>query len=161
MKTKMKKLISIKSILILALALLIVLGTALAASSEPMSISGEVNLGTFTGTATVTIGGEELDGSVIVIPAGGMFPRPDGGLDFPEVIHIFDFGNENTLITTGAEFVTPMGENVASLHGNMEITDGTGVFKDASGELQVNGDMDFPPSPEGEATFKAHGVISR
>jgi len=160
MKAKMKKLISIKSISILALALLIVLGTALAAGYDPVSISGEVNLGTFMGTATVTIGCDTFSGGVQVKPVGGMFPRPDGGVDFPEVVHIFDFGDGSTLTTTGEEFAIPMGEKSAiwTLHGNMEITGGTGVFEDASGELRVNGQMDWSIE---QATFEAHGTISR
>ena len=158
MKARMKKLISIKSIPIFAIALLILLGTVWAVGREPATISGEVDLGTFTGTATVTIGGEELYGSVAVIPMADPEPRPDGGLYFPEVIHEFDFGDKGTLTTTGDEFVTPMGENVASLHGNMEITGGTGVFEGASGELRVNGQMDWSV---GQATFEARGAISR
>jgi len=60
MKAKMKKLISIKSIPILALVLLIVLGTAWAAGRDPVSGSGSAEaagLFIFEGTANLTIGG--------------------------------------------------------------------------------------------------------
>jgi len=166
MKAKMKKLISIKSIPILALALLIVLGSALAAGRDPVSISGQVTLAEeppFFGEATVTIGGEELAGTVAVIPMALPVPK-DGGLYFPKVQHVFDFGDGNTLTTTGEELAMPTDENpaVATLHGNMEIIpeSGTGVFEGASGELRVNGQIDLPPI-SGQATFKANGAISR
>ena len=164
MKAKMKKLISIKSIPILALALLIVLGTALAAGRDPVSISGQVTLTEvppFFGEATVTIRGEELAGTVAVIPLQEPVPK-DGGLYFPELQHVFTFEDGSTLTTTGEEFAMPTDENpaVATLHGNMEITEGTGIFEGASGKLRVNGQIDFPPI-SGQATFKANGTISR
>jgi hypothetical protein len=159
MKAKSRKLISIKSIPILALALLIVSGLALAAVHEPVSISGEVDLITFSGTATVTIGGEELEVTVQVIPKQPPVPK-DGGLYFPEVEHVFNLADGSTLITTGEELAMPTDENPAiyTLHGNMEIIDGTGVFDGASGELRVNGQMDWSI---GQATFDAKGAISR
>jgi len=162
MKARMKKLISIKSIPILALALLIVLGSALAAGRDPVSISGQVTLTEvppFFGTATVTIGGEELAGTVAVIPMAPPVPK-DGGLYFPEVKHVFELDDGSTLTTTGEELAMPTDENpaISTLHGNMEITGGTGVFGGASGELRVNGQMDWSV---GQATFNANGVISR
>ena len=159
MKTKTKKSISIMSLPILALALLVVSGLALAAGREPVSISGEVDLTTFSGTATVSVGGEELEGTVAVIPLQNSVPK-DGGLYFPEVEHVFNLADGSTLITTGEELAMPTDENPAiyTLHGNMEIIDGTGVFDGASGELRVNGQMDWSI---GQATFNANGAISR
>jgi len=142
------------------MALLIALGSALAEPArEPVSISGDVNLATFSGTATVTIGGEQLVGSVQVTPLAPPEPK-DGGLYFPVVEHVFDFGGGSTLTTIGQELAMPTDENPAvhTLHGNMEITEGTGVFEGASGELRVNGQMDWSV---GQATFEAHGAISR
>jgi len=170
MKAKMKKLISIKSMPMLALGMLIILGTALAASREPISISGVVDLSSFTGTATVTIGGETYSGTVAIIPLADPEPR-DGGTYFPVVEHWFTFPN-GSIVTTGEAFAMPMDENsaVSTLHGNMEIIlesainqeiQTTGEFEGASGELRVNGQIDWPPIPQGQATFEAHGVISR
>lgn len=158
MKTKMKKLLSIKGILLLALALPVALGAVLAAGLEPISISGEVNLGTFSGTATVTVGDCEVSGAVQVVPLQDPIPK-DGGLHFPVVEHRFTLDN-GSLVTTGEEFAMPTDENPAvyTLHGNMEIIEGTGVFEGASGELRVNGQMDWSV---GQATFESHGTISR
>lgn len=83
----------------------------------------------------------------------------DGGLYFPKVQHVFEFGEGSTLTTIGEELAMPMDENpaVCTLHGNMEITDGTGVFEGASGVIRVNGQMDWSV---GIATFSANGAIS-
>jgi hypothetical protein len=149
---------------VFSLVLLIGLGTALAAGREPISISGEVTLAEeppFLGEVTVAIGGEELECTVQVIPIGGMFERPTGGYDFPEVLHIFTtLDEESEFTTTGAEFTEPTDENPAvhTLHGNMEIISGSGVFDGASGKLQANGQIVWSV---GQATFKANGVISR
>lgn len=159
MKAKMKKSISI-STPVVVLALLVILGTALAAGRDPVSMSGEVDLNTFSGTATITIGGEELEVTVQVIPKQPPVPK-DGGLYFPEVEHVFTLEDESILlITTGEELAMPTDENSAiyTLHGNMVIIDGTGVFDGASGELRVNGQMDWSI---GQATFDANGAISR
>ncbi|UCG56118.1 MAG: hypothetical protein JSU70_14745 [Phycisphaerales bacterium] len=171
MKARMKEPTSIRTVG--TLALLIVSGLALAASREPVSVSGQVDLNTFEGTATVTIPGQQLEGTVQVIPLAPPEPK-DGGLYFPVVEHWFMFPDaENPtdiLITTGEELAMPTDENPAvyTLHGNMEIIaesaqpeegpSATGQFQGVSGELRVNGQMDFSV---GQATFEAHGTISR
>ncbi len=156
MNAGMKRPRSIKTVI--ALALLIVPALTLAAVREPVSISGTVDLVTFTGTATVIVAGEELTGSVKVVPLAEPVPK-DGGLYFPDVQHVFDFADGSSLTTAGEELAMPTDENAAiwTLHGNMDITDGTGAFEGASGELRVNGQMDWS---EGQATFEAHGVVS-
>ncbi|MGD8501817.1 MAG: hypothetical protein PVJ86_14290 [Phycisphaerales bacterium] len=165
----MKKLTSSKTML--ALALLVVSGLALAAGREPMTISGQVTLAPqppFSGAATVTIGDETLSGDVMVVPLAAPVPK-DGGLYFPVVEHWFTLEEENTLITTGEEFIMPTNEDptVSTLHGNMTIIQqsadpegpsATGTFEGASGELRVSGKFNSPP---GKATFEARGVISR
>ena len=176
MKTKMKKLVSIKSMPLLALVLLIVSGFTLAPPGrEPISICGVVDLDDFSGTAIVVVGGEAISGTVQVVPLQDPIPK-DGGLYFPVVEHWFMFPNSeeptDILITTGEEFAMPTDENpaIATLHGNMKIIQqsahplggpsATGTFEGASGELRVNGQMDWPPI-SGQATFNAKGTISR
>ena len=148
-------------ILVSAAILFVTVGFALATGREPASISGTVDLSTFAGTATATIGGDMLSGTVAVTPLVPPVPK-DGGLYFPEVQHVFTFEDGSTLTTTGEELAMPTDENPAiyALHGNMEITDGCGVFEGASGGLRVNGQMDYSVVP-GQATFEARGVISR
>jgi len=162
MKAKMKKLISIKSIPILALALLIVLGSALA-ESEGDSVTGSGSVtatpeGTFVGNATLSIEGEKFEGLVTVTPLAPPEPQ-DGGLYFPVVEHVFDFGDDNTLTTIGAEFAKPTDQpGLSILDGDMNITNGTGDFDDASGEMSAHGQIHLV---EGWASFKVNGRISR
>jgi hypothetical protein len=158
MKAKMKKLISIKSIPILALALLVVLGTALA-DSEGDSVTGSgqvyVNLATGSGqgTSTLSIEGEKFDGTVTVT----VMPQPDGTF---WVIHEFDFGEENTFSTEGSETMMPA-NGMFVLEGNMEITEGTGCFEDAEGEMSVHGKLKMLEPPNAVVFFKVNGRISR
>ncbi|MHC4144267.1 MAG: hypothetical protein ACYSUD_05755 [Planctomycetota bacterium] len=162
MKAKMKKLISIKSMPVLALALLVVLGTALAESEgDTVTGSGSVTatqVGTFEGTATLSIEGEKFGGSVTVTPLAAPKPK-DGGLYFPVVEHLFDFGDDNTLTTIGAEFAKPTDQlGLSILSGDMNITGGTGDFLEASGEMNVHGQIHLI---EGWASFKVNGTICR
>ncbi|MHC4518669.1 MAG: hypothetical protein ACYTAS_08790 [Planctomycetota bacterium] len=149
------------SILACGTILSIAFGVTLAAARQPVSIQGQVDLTTFTGTATADIAGDTLRGTVQVIPMQPPVPK-DGGLYFPEVQHVFTFEDGSALTTTGEEFAMPTDENPAiyTLHGNMQILTGTGAFEGAGGELHVNGQMDYSVNP-GQATFAAHGVISR
>ena len=160
MKTRMKKLISIKSVPLLALVLLIVSGFTLAPPGrEPISICGVVELETFSGTAIVVVGGEAVPGTVQVVPLKPPYEK-DGVTHYPEIMHAFDFGDGNVLNTVGAEFAVSEDDNpeILTLHGNMEITSGSGIFEGVSGELRVNGQMNLSL---GQATFNAKGTISR
>ena len=170
MKTKMKKLISIKSVPLFVLALLIVLGTALADGREPVSGSGNVQLVSASdtelvlqGPAKFSVGGEVLEGMVTVTVDLTQTELQESVVHYNWVKHEFTFDDgESTLTTIGEEFAVPTDENPAiqTLHGNMEIMSGTGVFEGASGELRVNGQMNFGAMPP-EATFEAQGVICR
>jgi hypothetical protein len=163
MKTRMKKLISIKSVPLFALALLIVLGTAIA-DSEGDSVTGSGSVtatseGTFVGPVTLSIEGEKFEGLVTVIPAGGMSQRPDGGWDFPGVIHQFIFEEGGGFNTLGDEIAKPTGQpGLYILDGYMNVTGGTGAFLGASGEMNVHGQIHLV---EGWASFKINGTISR
>ncbi len=160
MKVRINKSTSIMVMPVLVLVLLVTLGAALAETGlDPVTITGEVDLATFIGTATVAIKGDILSGAVQVIPMVPPEPK-DGGLYFPEVVHEFTLDDGSTLTTAGAEFAMPMDENptIFTLHGNMDIIGGTGVFEGSSGELRVNGQMDWSV---GLATFESKGAISR
>lgn len=157
MKARMKKLMSVEGTA--ALAILIASGFALAAAREPASIQGQVDLDMFSGTATVTIGGVTLSGSVQVIPTGPIVESEDGVLHFTEVMHVFDLGDQNTFVTTGKEVADPVNPfGLYTLNGYMKITSGTGTFEGASGELSVHGELDWSVE---QATLEAHGAISR
>jgi len=159
MKAKMKRLTLI-SMPVFALALLVILGTALAAGRDPVSGSGNVTY--FAGPATLTIGDETFEGNVVVTPTAPPEFRPSGVIYFPAVQHVFSFGdqNENTFTTIGKEVAVPIGTSGAYiLSGYMTITEGTGVFADASGEMSVQGEI--TDLNAGKASFEVHGAISR
>ncbi len=162
MKARMKKLISIKSIPILALALLVVLGSALA-DSEGDSVTGSGDVQLYSpvygkGSATLSIEGEKFEGLVEVYVLASPEEKPDGLL-FPEVKHIFNFGDDNTLTTIGEEFAKYTDQPpLCVLEGNMNITEGTGEFDGAYGEMDVHGKIHLG---EGWASFKVNGKISR
>jgi hypothetical protein len=118
-----------------------------------------VELETFSGTAIVVVGGEAVPGTVQVVPLKPPYEK-DGVTHYPEIMHAFDFGGGNALNTVGAEFAVSEDDNpeILTLHGNMEITSGSGIFEGVSGELHVNGQMNLSL---GQATFNAKGTICR
>jgi len=159
MKTRIKKLISVKSMPVLALALLVLLGTALAASRDPVSGSG--NVFGFVGSATFTVGDETFEGSVAVIPLEEPVVSADGVFYFPAVQHTFEFDDESTLITVGEEVAEPKNDKPGeyTLNGYMDITEATMNLEGISGRLRVHGTI--TDLFVGEASFEIHGVISR
>ena len=164
MKARMKKLISI-SMPVVGLALLVVLGVALAdgPARDPVTIYGsevDLNVSPPSGNATLTIRGDTFSGTVLV--SGEAPPEPTrDGLYLPAATHFFDFDNDGTLKTIGAEYLVATDEDplVFTLHGNAEITEATGVFEGISGELRISATINRNPEVM-EANFQANGVIS-
>jgi len=165
MKARMKKLISI-SIPVLALALLVVLGSALAGPArDPVTIYGSnVDLtaeGGPLGDATLTIRGDTFSGTVRI--GGEAPPEPTrDGLYYPAATHFFDFGKKvGTLKMLGEEYLVATDEDplVFTLHGNAEIIEATGVFEGVSGELRISATINRHEDVM-EANFHANGVVS-
>lgn len=169
MKAKMKKLISIKSIPILTLVFLIVLGTALAESEgESVTGSGNVELKAFEfpfltleGPATLSIEGEKSQGTVTVtVNVTQVEPGEGGVLNYYGVIHEFVF-EDGSFTTIGDEVAKPTDQlGLSILDGNMNMTGGTGNFDGAFGEMSVHGKMDESGDVP-KASFKVNGTISR
>ena len=163
MNTRIKKLISIENIPIVTLALLVILGSALAETAcDHASGSGATVLdptdGLFKGSGNLIIQGENLNASIIVSVAN-LFTSEDGVLQAKGVTHTFDFGNGNTFITSGNEIGDPTDTSgLFTLKGLMRITLGTGVFENVSGQLTIRGEMDMRALPA--ASFDFEGVIS-
>ena len=161
MKTRMKELISLKSIPMLALALLIVLGPAWAARRYPVRGSGEVDLGTGElpdpppDNVSLTIAGKLYQGRVTV-EVGEPVKGPGGILRFYDVKHTFKL-DPGTFYTTGDEIATPTGvEGVYTLNGYMELTGGKGDFESACGRLRVHGELNLKTE---KILFDVHGAI--
>ena len=145
MKTKMKKLISIKSIPILALALLVVLGSALAAGNDPVYGSGTAKLNLWTGAAIgeaiLIIGGEEFTASLAVQITSQVLS--DEGVIHATAMHTFTLPG-GTIITSDKEVINTDG----TLNAHLTITSGTGAFEGASGVLSGHGQVQFPAQGE-------------
>ena len=147
-------------VLALACAMLLVTPSSVLADGpdcKVVSIYGVVDLSDFSGDACVAIQGEHLSAEFQVIPLQAPVPK-DGGLYFPEVLHeFFNFSDGSALTTTGEELTVPTETpGIDDLYGYMVIIGGDGVFKDASGVLLINGQLNWS---EFSGFFSAHGVI--
>jgi hypothetical protein len=163
MKARMRKLISIKSIPILALALLIVLGTALAAGRDPVSGEGSASLnpdtGLFEGSADLTIGGEEVTASFEVTLLTPLVPNEEGVFHV-KASHKFRFKGGSSFTTVDKGVADPTDTpGLYTLNENLTIVSGTKDFEGASGELRVHGKLDLRGLPS--ASFDIHGGICR
>jgi len=169
MNTKMKKLMSIKNVSILALAILVVLSSALAESEgDSVAGSGDVEFKAFEfpfltleGPTTLSIEGEKYQGTVTVtVDVIQVVPGENGVLNYYGVKHEFAFG-DGSFTTTGDEVAKPTDQpGLSILSGYMNITGGTGDFLGASGEMSVHGRMDESDIVP-KASFKVNGVICR
>ena len=158
MKAKMKKLISIKSIPILALVLLIVLGSALAAGRDPVYGSGWAKLNLVTGAAEgqadLIIGGEEFTASLAIQLTSQVVS--DEGVLHATATHTFTLPS-GTIITSDKEVIDTDG----TLNAHLTITGGTGAFEGASGELAGHGQVQFTSPTTANVSYEIRGVISR
>ena len=166
MKTRMKKLISIKSVPVLAMALLIVLGSALAEDPgrEPVSGSGTalLDLGATppgaTGTATLIIQGEMLETSFTLTMTSMAWK--DGVLHITAT-HTFTLPG-GTIVTSDKGIGEPTETaGLLTLNENLTITGGTEDYDGACGELRVHGQVQFTSETTADVSFDICGVISR
>ena len=103
-----------------------------------------------------SIEGEKFEGTVTVI-----VPPPQQDGTFVGVIHNFDFGAD-TFSTLGDEVMKPADDpGVFVLNGDMNITEGTGYFEDAEGEMSVHGKLQITEFPLADVSFKVNGWIFR
>jgi hypothetical protein len=161
MKTKMKKLVSIKSMLVLAVALAVASGLALAVGHDPVSGSGSADLDLLTGTAVgqaeLTIGDSTLFAEVFV-QLTSQVPGDDGSLH-ATATHRFKFDN-GSITTTDKGVIDTDG----TLNEHLTIVSGTGDFEGTTGELAVHGQVQFPAlgePPIAHVSYDIRGVISR
>ena len=161
MKTKMKRPVSIKSMLVLVVALAVVSGLAFAAGREPVSGSGWADLNLLTGAAVghaqLTVGDTTLSAEVFV-QLTGQVPGDDGSLH-ATATHTFVFDN-GSITTTDRGVIDTDG----TLNEHLTIVSGAGGFEGATGELAVHGQVQFPAPgepPIAHVFYDIRGVISR
>ena len=165
MKTKMKKLIPIKSLSLFTLVLLMVLSSALADSvQDPVSGSGSATLnpenGLFEGFVDITIACEEFEDVPFAVTLLTPLVPNEEGVFHIKATHTFNFGDGNTFTTNDKGIADPTDmPGLYNLNENLTITTGTGDFEGASGVLHVHGKLDLRGLPS--ASFDVHGVISR
>ena len=166
MKLKMKKPVSIRYIAVLAMALLIVLGSALAEPArDPVSGYGSSEFimapppPTSTGTVTFFIRGEELIADLNVTVLTMTFS--DEGVLHATALSTLDFGGGDTFTTTDKIVGEPAGPGLYTVNEALTIISGTGAYEGATGHLSIHGQMQFVSETEAVVTYEVRGVISR
>ena len=165
MKTKLQKLTSKSLIVVPALILLVVLGSALAKPARnPVVGSGEADAdmtsGLATGTANISIRRVQMQATVDAILGPPRFS--DEGVLHAVSSHIFDFGNNNTFTTDDKVVADPTDTpGLYRLSEKLRVVSGTGIFQDAVGNLTVHGWLQFAPDMlTAEVVYDIRGSIS-
>ena len=162
MKSTIKRVTSIKAIPLLAVAVVVVIGTVFAGPArDPVSGHGETELNFVTGHAsgegTFTIRGTELTAG-IEVQLMGVTKESDDGTTLADVMHTFTFDNGS--ITTNDKAVMDPIEGGFVLNERMTIVEGTGDFAGVSGKLTVHGLIMFTTAPMADVSYELHGTIA-
>lgn len=167
MKSKMKKLVSTRSLpaFMLATTLLFLLGTAVATepAMDPVSGTGESYMVVpppnmqFEGSVELSVRGESKTAHLLVKVYSILVNEE--GVQHVSASHILTFGDGSTIETTDKEVAEPTDiPGVYTLNGNLDVTSGTGVYEGVSGQLTAHGTMDLRGLPT--ASFTLRGAIS-
>ena len=150
---------------VLALVLLVVLGSALAKPArDPVSGYGSsvLNLATqppsSTGTVTFFIRGEELTADLSVTVLTMTFS--DEGVLHATALSTLDFGCGDTFTTKDKIVGEPAGPGLSTVNESLKIIRGTGAYEGASGHLSIHGQMQFVSETEAVVTYEVRGAIS-
>ena len=164
MHAKIKRHTSIGIVAILALALLVLLNSAVAKGPARNPVrgfggtAGPADTGPFTGSGALCIRGQEHAVTIDTELLGPPRISDDGVLHVVSS-HTFTFANGDTIITMDKSHLSPTDDPlVMLLNGNMEIVAGTAGVTGrltAQGTLTVN-----PATGEGTTDFKIQGNIS-
>ena len=186
MKSKMKKLISIRSLpaLMLATTLLLLLGTAVATgpAMDPVSGTGSSEIITanpyvplpplpepfpeppegvmmqFEGSVELSVRGE-LKTAELLVNVYSVLVNEEG-VQHVSASHILTFEDGSTIVTADKEVAEPTDTpGLYTINAKMEVKEGTGIYDGVSGNLTAHGTMDFRVFPF-EASFTLRGAIS-
>jgi N-acetylneuraminic acid mutarotase len=96
----------------------------------------------FTGTATLTIHGQEKSADLLVTLLEP--PVVDAnGVQYVKATHEFTFADGSSFITSDQEIVTPTETpGLSTLIAIMDISSGTGMYEGVTGRLMANGTLD-------------------
>ena len=173
MKKKLQKLTSKKIVIVPALILLVVLGSALAKGKparNPVAGSGEADVylnsdgsGYAVGQADISIRRVPQPQATVVVELDT--PRySDEGVLHATSEHTFYFGNGNSFTTADKVVGDPTGTlGLYRINVKLRVVSGTGIFEGAVGNLIVHGWMQFDDPlalTEVEVTYDIRGSIS-
>jgi hypothetical protein len=162
MKSGIKRVTSIRTIPLLVVAVLVVIGTVFAGpAKDPVSGCGETKLdfdtGYASGEGTLNIRHTELAVKIKVQLLGPPAEGDDGTLH-ADVMHVFTFANGE--ITTNDKAVMDPTEGGFVLNERMAIVEGTGDFAGVSGKLTVHGLVMFTTETMADVSYELHGTIA-
>ncbi len=171
MKSRMKKIVSIRflPVFVLATTLLFLLGTAVATvpAMDPVSGTGSSQLVQippppgvmmqFEGSVELSVRGEPKTAHLLVNVYSVL--ENEEGVQHVSASHILTFGDGSTIETADSEVAEPTDiPGVYTLNGNLDVVSGTGVYEGTSGRLTTHGTIDFRALPV--ASFDIRGVVS-
>ena len=186
MKSRMIKLVSIRSLpaFILATTLLLLLGTAVATepAMDPVSGTGSSEIITanpyvplpepftlpeppegvmmqFEGSVELSVRGELKTAELLVNVYSVLVDEE--GVQHVSASHILNLGDGNTIITDDMEVAEPTDTpGLYTINATMEVKEGAGIYDGVSGHLTAHGTMAFNVWPY-KASFTLRGAISR
>jgi Tol biopolymer transport system component len=112
----------------------------------------------FAGSATLTIHGQEKSADLLVTLLAE--PQVDAdGVQHVVATHTFTFADGSSFITSDQEVATPTATpGLYILTGIMDLASGTGMYEGVTGQLSVDGTIDFAAQPPA-ARFDMAGAI--
>jgi hypothetical protein len=172
MKSRMKKIVSTKSLpaFVLATTLLFLLGTAVATgpAMDPVSGTGLSQLVLsppppgvmmqFEGNVDLLVRGEPKTAHLLVNVYSIL--ENEEGVQHVSASHTLTFEDGSTIVTADKEVAEPTDTpGLYTINATMEVKEGTGIYDGVSGYLTAHGTMDFNVFPF-EASFTLRGAIS-
>jgi len=172
MKSKMKKIVSTRSlpVFVLATTLLFLLGTAVAVgpAMDPVSGMGSSQfvpsppppgvIMQFKGEVKLLVRGEPKTADLLVNVYSILLNEEN--VQHVSASHILTFEDGSTIVTDDMEVAEPTDTpGVYTLNGNLDVVSGTGAYAGVSGQLTAHGTMDFT-GPLPVASFTLRGAIS-
>jgi hypothetical protein len=183
MKSRMKRIVSIRSLpaFVLATTLLLLLGTAVATvpAMDPVSGTGSSEIITanpyvptpeplpeppegvmmqFEGSVELSVRDELVTADLLVNVYSVLVNEE--GVQHVSASHILTFEDGSTIVTDDMEVAEPTDKpGLYTINAKMEVKEGTGIYDGVSGNLTAHGTMDFRVFPF-EASFTLRGAIS-
>jgi hypothetical protein len=120
--------------------------------------TGAINDYQFAGSATLTIHGQEKSAELLVTLLAEPEVEPNG-VQHVLAMHTFTFADGSSFTTSDQETAEPTATpGLYVLTGIMDLASGTGMYEGVTGQLSVDGTIDFGAQPPA-AQFDMAGAI--